>query len=407
MKSRLVVNRCRLLFNLRNSRCLQVVKRTPNRQGFFIKKRAEALTIKIPLSYSFVFVNRHKSEPFANETLNPMKKALLITLFSALSFCSFAAGKLNVKQDQNNSKWDAGSTWNLNRAPVSGDTVIIPAGKTVIIDNMENLAHGNANNVYVQVYGTLLFQKNGKLVLNENSKITVYPGGVIRGTGSSSQSIRIGNKHKFFGNEIIYTYSSPRIADPSTDISPYGFTRSNDIVLPVKFVSFSASSKYKNVLIEWTAAEEGNAGLYELERSENAKTWTTVTVVSATGNGAANHYSYTDKSFTAEVVYYRVKQVDPKGNHTFSEVNSIKREGEMTAAPIKISAKNSQVVLQFDKQVKGAVEVNLISLSGQVLSRQTLQAPVGQYAVSSNLKGAYIVSVSNAKDLAIARQISL
>jgi hypothetical protein len=48
--------------------------------------------------------------------------------------------------------WENNSTWNLNRVPKDGDTIVIPAGKTVVIDDVENLS---SDFLYVKVYGTL------------------------------------------------------------------------------------------------------------------------------------------------------------------------------------------------------------------------------------------------------------
>jgi hypothetical protein len=68
-----------------------------------------------------------------------------------------------------NSNWKNNSTWSLNRVPANGDTVVIPAGKTVIIDNIQDLSTGF---LYVKIYGTLKLS-GGKLWVDANSSITI------------------------------------------------------------------------------------------------------------------------------------------------------------------------------------------------------------------------------------------
>src|SRR5258705_4376469 len=69
-----------------------------------------------------------------------------------------------------NGNWKNISTWNLSRVPAGGDTVVIPAGKIVVIDNVENLS---TESLYIKVYGILKFT-NGKLWLDNNSTIIIF-----------------------------------------------------------------------------------------------------------------------------------------------------------------------------------------------------------------------------------------
>src|SRR5258705_12240200 len=116
-----------------------------------------------------------------------------------------------------NGNWKNSSTWNLSRVPADGDTVVIPAGKIVVIDNVENLS---TESLYIKVYGILKFT-NGKLWLDNNSTIIIFNGGSITGTGSSSETLRIGSVDKFSGG-IDGTLTSAGFANKTTGISPLG-----------------------------------------------------------------------------------------------------------------------------------------------------------------------------------------
>src|SRR6478735_6396459 len=77
-----------------------------------------------------------------------------------------------------NGNWKNNSTWSLNRVPTNGDTVVIPASKTVVIDNVQNLSNSF---LYVKIYGTLKLS-GGKLWVDANSSIVIYLGGALIGT---------------------------------------------------------------------------------------------------------------------------------------------------------------------------------------------------------------------------------
>ena len=64
-----------------------------------------------------------------------------------------------VKSD----KWDHDHTWDLDRTPQDGDTVVIPIGFKIEIDENINLSHAT---IYLKIGGELKFD-DGKLKVDE------------------------------------------------------------------------------------------------------------------------------------------------------------------------------------------------------------------------------------------------
>jgi hypothetical protein len=165
-----------------------------------------------------------------------------------------------------------------------------------------------------------------------------------------------------------------------------------------------------DVLIQWSTAQEINSATYEIQKSVDAKSWNTIAYVMAAVNASStSSYSYKDKELTSSVVYYRIKEVDQNGSTTYTFIRSIRTEASALNNNIKIASSQHTVFIQFQLQVKGNVMIRFISLSGQVITQQEVNQPVGQLTLNanSNLKGNYIVSVSNGQDVAIAKQIIL
>jgi hypothetical protein len=300
----------------------------------------------------------------------------------------------------NNGKWNQASTWSLGRLPIDGDTVVVPSNITLIIDNNVN----NNDNLYLRILGSLNFQV-GKLDLGPNSVIFIPLGGSISSSNNnSSDYIKIGGVRKFNGAEGLI--SGPVLANSVTGVSPLGFTSIGNISLPVRFLGFNIARQNNDVLVQWSTAQEINSARFEIERSEDGTAWNTIATITAAGNSTSvQSYSFTDRNVTIKTAYYRIKQIDIDGRSTYTAVKSIKNTVNAIEAKVAAVAKN-QIVLQFNQQIKSTVAVRIISLNGQIIAQQNLNQPVGQVIVNTNnLKGNYIVSITNNQDVNTHTQI--
>lgn len=324
-----------------------------------------------------------------------MKKFYLIVLALAAFNISFSSPVITAITD---GSWNSASTWNLNRLPRVGDTIYIPAGKKVTIDDDQNFN----GFVYIKINGKLAFQgNNSTLSVDAPSSIVINPNGQIVGGGSASQKIRYNNTSIFKGNED--PINGPQMASASSS----GFTAFGSSPLPVKFVGFTVTRKDNDVLIQWSTSEEINAEMYEVERSIDGTNWNTIAYVAAVGNSSAtNNYSFTDKKISVKVAHYRIKEIDLDGKTVYTSIKSIKSEN-VAATEIKIAAIQNKILLQFPQEVKGNITIRFVSRNGQVVDQQNINNPVGQVVLNSKLTGNYIIAVSNGQDINTAKQVIL
>ena len=327
-----------------------------------------------------------------------MKKIFTLVLVIIAATTTFANPVNSVVADGN---WISNATWSLNRQPIDGDTIVIPAGKTVTID--ANLVN-TANFYFIKIWGVLQFGSSGKIDMSGDSRVYVFSGGSITGT-SASQVLRINGTDKFKGTEGSVTGS--KFATSATAASPNGFV--TDVALPVKFIAFSVAHENNNVLVQWTTAGEINNNYFEVQRSENGNDWVTAVRVTAAGNTAAtNSYSYTDKNITSKIVYYRIRQVDIDGTTALTPVRMIKNE--VDGAEVRITAASSNsIYVHFFEQVKANVVIRLSTSNGQVISQKTFDSPIGQVMVpvQNSNKGIYIVTVTDGEDLKFSKEVLL
>lgn len=328
-----------------------------------------------------------------------MKKLYPLTvLFLAVHF-TFANPLINSVPGNGN--WSNVSTWSLGRLPMDGDSVVIGAGKTVTITDIENLS---TQFLYVKIYGVLTFS-SGKLWINNGSTVIILSGGTLKGTGSSSETLRIGGVDKYVGTDG--TLSGPLFANQTTSASPVGF--SSGFLLPVKFISFDIVRQNNDVLVQWETAEEMNNSYYELQRSDNGSDWNTISHVTATAAPTNTHsYSYVDKNVPHKLFYYRIREVDADGKYAITQVRALKNE--MGNTEITVSAGPSNLIyLHFSEQVKGSVVVRLVSSNGQTISREKFNEPAGQVTVGAQnaIKGIYVVTVADGQNLKFSKEILL
>jgi hypothetical protein len=148
--------------------------------------------------------------------------SILALLFSITTFATTITAV-------NNSVWDVNSTWDLNRIPQSGDSIVIPQNVTISLAGVSQL-----DNVIIIVRGTLNLT-NGKLRLNDASRMIIDITGLLTGVNSNDQ-LTIGSTAKFSGSGGSQTGYS--FSDNTTGTYPSGFVITTPGTLPVTFQSF-------------------------------------------------------------------------------------------------------------------------------------------------------------------------
>ena len=328
-----------------------------------------------------------------------MKTAFLTIVLLSTVLHTVAAP--NIKAIVNNGSWTSNAAWNMNRNPSDGDTVTIPAGMTIQINSNINTP---GNGLYIIVYGTLKFNGGGsKLDISSLSWVVVEAGGIITSTGSPSQTLKIGANTDYQGNDAPIV--GPQYANSTTGSGFFPFI----VTLPVKFNSFTVSHKGSNNLIQWSTSEEMNAKDFTVEKSIDGKNWNNLVVIKANGNTNYNSdYSFSDNNINAPVYYYRIKETDITGGLTYTSIKSITTNQESQLNITISSMGNNKILLQFSSEIKGAIAINYISLSGQIVAKQQINNPAAQQIVSNtSLHGNYFISVTTEQGQHLAKQVIL
>jgi Secretion system C-terminal sorting domain len=183
-------------------------------------------------------------------------------------------------------------------------------------------------------------------------------------------------------------------------------------VIPVKFVSFTATKNNNDAVLAWKVDNEDNrTDKYEVERSVNAVDFTKIATVAAKANGqASNSYELTDANLAAliqnanGVIYYRIKQLDKDGRFVYTEIRNIRLSGKggFSAAVFPNPVKDV-ATLNVDLSVAADVLVYITDAAGKEVQKLTINGAVGgntkRINMSNFAKGTYVMKVTTGTEV--------
>ena len=169
--------------------------------------------------------------------------------------------------------------------------------------------------------------------------------------------------------------------------------------LPLTFKNFDGVMQNGQSLLKWTTTNEINNKVFDVERSTDGQTFSTLGFVAGQGNSnIENNYTYTDVKPVNGVNYYRLKQIDNNGRFTYSSIIQLKNviaDFAWSVYPNPV-VDNGWMQVQLPNAAK--VSVQVISSTGTIISmidKGTLQT--GTYSIPLNLnkaaKGMFIVKL--------------
>ncbi|WP_233635712.1 T9SS type A sorting domain-containing protein [Hymenobacter setariae] len=141
--------------------------------------------------------------------------------------------------------------------------------------------------------------------------------------------------------------------------------------LPVVLTGFTAQRTQAGALLRWGTASEQNNAYFTIEFSLDGRVFTPLAQVSGQGTSAQAHaYQYTDAKlnlYPAQLVYYRLHQVDTNNQGTYSPVCTLRNDGPATA---QLQVYPSPAAAATIVLVAGATDktVQLLNTRGQLLA---------------------------------------
>jgi hypothetical protein len=142
------------------------------------------------------------------------------------------------------------------------------------------------------------------------------------------------------------------------------------VALPQNLLTFTASKGDNKVVLNFTTTNELNVASFEVERSLDGSSFTTIGTVP--GEGANGKYAFIDAQPLPAANYYRLKLIDPNGSYSYSKIVTIRYDKYASVAifpnPVK-DVLNVQLHLPA-----GAISLQIIDGMGRMVKTVTLQS---------------------------------
>jgi len=138
--------------------------------------------------------------------------------------------------------------------------------------------------------------------------------------------------------------------------------------LPVTGVDFDAhKSGERDVVLSWKCLVDTQVGYYELQRSANARDWTTVAQVPPVHDNA-HRYSYTDRPGGAPAYYYRLKFTLLNGRDYYSELRQVIWGGGRSAVSVYPNpVRDHMLRMDWNTQPGAAMTAQLTDMAGRLI----------------------------------------
>jgi hypothetical protein len=157
--------------------------------------------------------------------------------------------------------------------------------------------------------------------------------------------------------------------------------------LPVKLLSFSAQRQGKDILINWTVANETNMQGYQLQRSIDGISFSNAAWQQANGNA---NYTLKDNMVPNAALYYRLQIQEKDGSSSYSKNLLVKPISKNFVALI-----TSHGLLQVQAETSGKVSVQLLTGDGKILYKESKSMLAGNnqfwLPMHGLAKGCYMV----------------
>ncbi|HVU56326.1 MAG TPA: T9SS type A sorting domain-containing protein [Puia sp.] len=145
--------------------------------------------------------------------------------------------------------------------------------------------------------------------------------------------------------------------------------------LPVSLLTFTATGVDSRSLLSWSTAQEQNTDHFDIERSVDGVSFSSIGAVQAAGNSSlVKEYSYIDASPVMGADYYRLKMVDLDGNFTYSKIAvvSFRASGPAVIAAYPNPA-HDNFSLSFKNMTPGRYRMSMLSVAGQEVMSKNIQ----------------------------------
>ncbi len=204
-------------------------------------------------------------------------------------------------------------------------------------------------------------------------------------------------------NDIVWNSEISRweVSFNTTGFSGF-FVKTESAVLSLTLLNFEGNRNNNTNNLVWKTANEIKVKGFELQRSNNAAEFSTITNITAK-NGAMQSYNYNDNISINNKIYYRLKMIDEDRSYRYSKIVMLKDNKISTTNISPNPAKNFITITTEDKNLLNT-EVLFMDSKGAAVLNQKLSSLTQQINIASLPQGLYFLKFSDATVLKLIKE---
>lgn len=174
------------------------------------------------------------------------------------------------------------------------------------------------------------------------------------------------------------------------------FTVSGGTVLPITLAGFFANrTKDNEVKVTWQTAMEKNNAYFDIERSEDGKTFRSIGEVKGKGNTSSGFsYSFMDEKPTQGNNYYRLKQTDYDGTFEYSHILTVKNNAKEERFVISPNPVADVMNIEYLGKNNDVRSIEIYDVFGKLVYQVSNDAQENEINTSSLQSGTYILKIN-------------
>ena len=195
----------------------------------------------------------------------------------------------------------------------------------------------------------------------------------------------------------------------ATDLAPtFTVSTGGSALLPIELSSFDAEAMSRGNKVMWTTDSEVNADYVEVMSSPNGSTkWQSVGKVASLGNSSSRaSYDLMDMN-PYSITYYQLKAMDKDGSFELSQVITVRRDDQVGKMSLSPNPTSRDITLQAVASSEQMAQINIVSLSGQLVKTLRVNMQNGLNTINVNLddltSGIYLFRLSTSDGVQVEK----
>ena len=177
--------------------------------------------------------------------------------------------------------------------------------------------------------------------------------------------------------------------------------------LPVTWLYVRGEIRNNQAVINWATSTEDNTEKFVIEHSTDGRVFTTAGEVAAAGNSNSSiSYGFTHINPVTGANYYRIRQQDLDGRHTYSKVIMLLNRQHLKETVLAPNPVHDMLHIT-EPGKKWVRKIEIYDMNGRMQLSKTVEAEVSSYSLSAAalVKGTYVLKVFYKEGTAVFKLI--